>query len=176
MRRGLRIRFNWDYISIKTSSPLEREKAASNFGKGSGEVGGDEGGKGERGGVGEVREKEGENEVASNWYGQRARVIWARVSAVADKICMFANQEVFGVTCPPAPSANTRLRRLRRTKRASKQTKPLTRTRPNNRRIGKYSGLARSRRAIGQNDARRCGTTGLPLAGTPARDGSCRIN
>lgn len=31
MRRGLRIRFNWDYISIKTSFPLEREKAASNF-------------------------------------------------------------------------------------------------------------------------------------------------
>lgn len=50
MRRGLRIRFNWDYISIKTSSPLEREKAASNFGKGSGEVGG----------MREERAKEGE--------------------------------------------------------------------------------------------------------------------
>lgn len=27
-------------------------------------------------------------------------------SVAADKICMFANQEVSGVTCPPAPSAN----------------------------------------------------------------------
>lgn len=101
VRRGLRIRFNWDYISIKTSSPLEREKAASNFRGG-------EGGRGERKG-------EGERIIDTG----NARYLNAR--AAADKICMFANQEVSGVTCPPAPSANTRLRRLRRAKRASKQ-------------------------------------------------------
>lgn len=59
VRRGLRIRFNWDYISIKTSSPLEREKAASNFR-------GDK-----RGGAGKSWWKEERGET-NNWYGQRA--------------------------------------------------------------------------------------------------------
>lgn len=120
VRRGLRIRFNWDYISIKISFPLEREKAASNF-----EMGEERGGERDR----RRREEEGrgdeKREETNNWYGQRA--LSERESVAADKICMFANQEVSGVTCPPAPSANTRLRRLRRAKRASKQTKPLTR-------------------------------------------------
>jgi len=102
VRRGLRIRFNWDYISIKTSSPLEREKAASNFR----EVGKKSWTK---------REKGGGRIIDTG----NARYLNAR--AAADKICMFANQEVSGVTCPPAPSANTRLRRLRQAKRASKQ-------------------------------------------------------
>lgn len=99
VRRGLRIRFNWDYISIKTSSPLEREKAASNFRRGRGKR------KGKRGGriidTGNAR--------------------YLNTRTTTDKICMFANQEVSGVTCSPAPLANTRLRRLRRAKRASKQ-------------------------------------------------------
>jgi hypothetical protein len=36
VRRGLRIRFNWDYISIKTASPLERENIATRISEGTG--------------------------------------------------------------------------------------------------------------------------------------------
>lgn len=101
VRRGLRIRFNWDYISIKTSFPLEREKAASNFGKG--------------------EERRGETDRERERIIDTGSARYLSASVAADKICMFANQEVSGVTCSPTPSANTRLRRLRRAKRASKQ-------------------------------------------------------
>lgn len=66
VRRGLRIRFNWDYISIKTSSPLEREKTASNFGEDWGE-------RSERGGRGVKIGRRG-----NNWYRRRAVIsTWA---------------------------------------------------------------------------------------------------
>jgi len=66
VRRGLRIRFNWDYISIKTASPLERENIATRISEGTG----NRTAAGEEEEEKEVEEDEGEREEQTHATGR----------------------------------------------------------------------------------------------------------